>query len=449
VRRQDPDIRGAAGLITATIDALRAARRARVTVVLATRLTDGAKWLLPDAGAPAEAAAFGAAASHAGRSRTGTLADGEWFFETHVPPPRLVIVGAVHIAQALAPLAAGLGFAVTVVDPRRTFATAERFPGVAVSCEWPDEAMDGLTPDATTAVVTLTHDPKLDDPALDRALRSAAFYVGALGSRKTHAARLDRLRALGHDDAALARVRGPAGLALGRGERAGDRAVDRGRTGRGAARRGVGRTRAEAMIGEEVAAIVLAAGRSSRVAPRRKLLLRGADGRAMVACVVDAALASRARPVLVVLGHRGDDVRAAIGDRAVEYAVAPDYAAGLSASLRAGLAAVPTSVGGALIMLGDMPLVDAATLDALVDAYDPADGRAIIQPTHDGRGGNPVLWDGQFFAAMQALDGDTGARHLLRRHADRVTKVEMPTDAVLRDFDTAESLPDWTDDAEH
>ena len=125
---------------------------------------------------------------------------------------RLVIVGAVHIAQALVPMAAGLGYGVFITDPRRAFATDERFPGVTVSTDWPDEALDAWRPDARTAIVTLTHDPKLDDPALDRALKSPAFYVGALGSRKTHAARLDRLRALGHDDAALARIRGPVGL---------------------------------------------------------------------------------------------------------------------------------------------------------------------------------------------------------------------------------------------
>ncbi len=138
-----------------------------------------------------------------------------WLFQAHNPPLRLVVVGAVHIAQALVSLAPALGLAVTVVDPRRSFATPERFPGIALSNDWPDEAMAALGPDGRTAVVTLTHDPKLDDPALDRALRSEAFYVGALGSRKTHAARLDRLRALGHGDAALSRIRGPVGLAIG------------------------------------------------------------------------------------------------------------------------------------------------------------------------------------------------------------------------------------------
>ncbi len=122
------------------------------------------------------------------------------------------MVGAVHIAQALVPFAVPCGFAVTVVDPRRSFASDERFPNVEISTEWPDEAMDEFKPDSRTAVVTLTHDPKLDDPALDRALKSQAFYIGALGSRRTHAARLKRLRELGHQDNALSRIRGPVGL---------------------------------------------------------------------------------------------------------------------------------------------------------------------------------------------------------------------------------------------
>ncbi|MFQ3623119.1 MAG: XdhC family protein, partial [Acetobacteraceae bacterium] len=137
-----------------------------------------------------------------------------WFLHPHTPPLRLLVVGAVHIAQALAPMAPPLGFAVTVIDPRRSFATADRFPSVTLDGRWPDEAMAALAPDRRSAVVTLTHDPKLDDPALDAALRSEAFYIGALGSRRTHAARLDRLAALGHGEAALARIRGPIGLAI-------------------------------------------------------------------------------------------------------------------------------------------------------------------------------------------------------------------------------------------
>jgi len=137
------------------------------------------------------------------------------FVQARVPDPRLVIVGAVHITQALAPMAALAGYEVIVVDPRRAFATTERFPGMTLRHDWPDEALDAIRLDERSAVVTLTHDPKLDDPALDRALRSNAFYIGSLGSKKTHAARLHRLSEAGFDDAALARIHGPAGLAIG------------------------------------------------------------------------------------------------------------------------------------------------------------------------------------------------------------------------------------------
>ena len=194
---------------------LEQARSAQTPVVLATRLPSGEQFLLPDPDAPPGLAAAAGAALQADNSRTIEADGAQWFLHAYNPPLRLVVVGAVHIAQALVPMAAGLGYGVTVADPRRAFATDERFPGVTVSTDWPDEAMDALRPDSRTAVVTLTHDPKLDDPALDRALRSQSFYIGALGSRKTHAARLARLRELGHDDAALERIRGPVGLDIG------------------------------------------------------------------------------------------------------------------------------------------------------------------------------------------------------------------------------------------
>ena len=149
------------------------------------------------------------------KSTTVETPAGKVFVQVFNPPLRLIVVGAVHIAQPLAPMAALAGYDVTVVDPRRAFASDERFPGIKVSREWPDEAMEELRTDHRTAVVTLTHDPKLDDPALDVALRSPAFYVAALGSKRTHALRLERLKAMGHDDAALARIHGPAGLAIG------------------------------------------------------------------------------------------------------------------------------------------------------------------------------------------------------------------------------------------
>ncbi|HET6184575.1 MAG TPA: XdhC family protein [Acetobacteraceae bacterium] len=197
-----------------TLAALARAREEKRPVVLATRLSDGAQHLLPDPARPASLNEAAARALREDASGTVKVDGADWFLQAHNPPLRLIVVGAVHIAQGLVPFATGVGFAVTVVDPRRAFASDERFPNVTVRTDWPDEALDALKPDARTAVVTLTHDPKLDDPALDRALRSDAFYIGALGSRRTHNARLQRLRALGHDEAALARIRGPVGLDL-------------------------------------------------------------------------------------------------------------------------------------------------------------------------------------------------------------------------------------------
>jgi xanthine dehydrogenase accessory factor len=196
------------------LERLKESQTAKRPAVVATRLPSGEQLLLPEDGA--SPALLEAARAALAADRSGTVqADGEtWFLHVHNPPLRLVVVGAVHIAQALVPMAAHLGYALVLVDPRRSFANAERFPDVTISTDWPDEAMDALRPDARTAIVTLTHDPKLDDPALDRALKSPAFYVGSLGSRRTHAARLKRLRELGHDEAALARIRGPIGLPI-------------------------------------------------------------------------------------------------------------------------------------------------------------------------------------------------------------------------------------------
>lgn len=191
---------------------LAEAKRNKRPVVLATRLPGGEQRLLPDPAAPAELNAAAEQALRDDTSGTVQIAGSDWFLHAHNPPLRLIVVGAVHIAQALVPFASQCGFAVIVVDPRRSFATDERFPDVTVSTAWPDEALDELRPDSRTAVVTLTHDPKLDDPALDRALKSQAFYIGSLGSRRTHAARLKRLCELGHNDVALSRIRGPVGL---------------------------------------------------------------------------------------------------------------------------------------------------------------------------------------------------------------------------------------------
>ncbi len=189
-----------------------------------------------------------------------------------------------------------------------------------------------------------------------------------------------------------------------------------------------------------LAAVVLAAGQSTRMAPYHKLLVADRGGKPMVARVVDNVLSSRARPVLVVLGHRGEEIRAALGGRPVTYVTAADHAAGLSASLRAGIAGLPGEAAAALVCLGDMPLVTGRMIDRLLDAFDPDEGRGIVVPTHQGKPGNPILWGRAWFAEILALSGDVGARALLARHAEQVAEVEIGDDAVLRDFDTVESL---------
>lgn len=150
-----------------------------------------------------------------GKSGMEEIPQGRVFLTVHVPPPRLVITGAVHISQALAPMAKLLGYDVTIVDPRTAFATPERFPDVKVLAQWPDEALPPLGIDRYTAFVALTHDPKIDDPALLHALARDCFYIGALGSKKTHGRRIERLKAQGLSDSQLARIHAPIGLSIG------------------------------------------------------------------------------------------------------------------------------------------------------------------------------------------------------------------------------------------
>ena len=188
-----------------------------------------------------------------------------------------------------------------------------------------------------------------------------------------------------------------------------------------------------------VAALVLAAGQSRRMGRVNKLLSE-IDGRPMVARTVDAVLASRARPVVVVVGHQAERVRAALAGRDIRIVDNPDYAAGLSTSLRQGLEALGDEPLGALICLGDMPRIEPGHLDALIDAFAPAEGRAICVPTRDGKRGNPVLWGAAFFADMKRVAGDVGARHLIGEHAELVHEVPIEDDAIFVDIDTPEAL---------
>jgi xanthine dehydrogenase accessory factor len=198
------------------LEAMNAALRERRAGVLATRLADGEqRFVLTDAVAADPLAEALGAALRSGKSGLIERAGESWFLTVLAPPARLVMIGAVHISQALAPIAKIVGLDASIIDPRTAFATPERFPDAPVIAQWPDEALAASPLDRFTAICLLTHDPKIDDPALVRALKSDCFYIGALGSRKTHAKRIDRLRAVGFGEEALARIRAPIGLDIG------------------------------------------------------------------------------------------------------------------------------------------------------------------------------------------------------------------------------------------
>ncbi len=203
------------------LDAVIAAGREARSVVLATDLKTGAQLLLDGERSEGELAldeaALGAMreALRADRNRLIETSQGRVFIEVFSPPRRCFVIGAVHIAQPLVQMLSLADYQAIVIDPRESFATEARFPALELSTEWPDEALERLRPDHRSAVVTLTHDPKLDDPALAVALRSECFYIGALGSKRTHAARCGRLKEMGFTDSDLARIHGPIGLSIG------------------------------------------------------------------------------------------------------------------------------------------------------------------------------------------------------------------------------------------
>ena len=205
----------------ALLERLLAASGSSHPTALVTNLATGAQALINANGAEGELPLDAEALAQARRcleedeSRTLETAAGTLFVEVWNPKPRLLVIGAVHTAQELAPLARAAGYEVTVIDPRTAFGTPARFPGTPVLNDWPDEIVPALAPNRRTAILTLTHDPKIDDPALIAALRSEAFYIGALGSRRTHAKRLERLQEAGFDATALTRIRGPVGLPIG------------------------------------------------------------------------------------------------------------------------------------------------------------------------------------------------------------------------------------------
>jgi molybdenum cofactor cytidylyltransferase len=194
--------------------------------------------------------------------------------------------------------------------------------------------------------------------------------------------------------------------------------------------------------GRAIAAVVLAAGKSSRMGGPNKLLAE-IGGKPLVRHVVDAALASRARPVLVVTGHQRDKVEAALAGLPVKFVHNAHFADGLGTSLKAGIAALgglPAEVDGAIVCLGDMPQVDAALIDRLIGAFDPDHGALVVVPTIDGKRGNPVVWSRRFFSDLMAVEGDVGARYLIGRYTEAVAEVPLTGTAALTDVDTPEAL---------
>jgi molybdenum cofactor cytidylyltransferase len=197
--------------------------------------------------------------------------------------------------------------------------------------------------------------------------------------------------------------------------------------------------------GPRIGAVLLAAGRSRRMGGPNKMLadIPGSSpgtGVPMVAHVARRLLASRARPIIAVLGNQAEAVEDALGKLPVERVRNPEFADGLSTSLKRGIAALPRDLDGALICLGDMPLISGRHLDRLIAAFNPLEGRAIIVPTRRGKRGNPVLWAKRFFSEMAELAGDVGAKHLIGEHAELVAEIEMDDDAILVDIDTPEAL---------
>lgn len=203
------------------IDAVIAANAEGRSVALATELTSGAQLFFDDNTAEGDLHLDDASVTAAREALRGDrnialdTAEGRVFVQVFSPPRRCFVIGAVHIAQPLVPMLIAADYKPVVIDPRGAWATEARFPGVELSTEWPDEALERLKPDRASAIVALTHDPKIDDPGLIAALRSEAFYIGALGSRRTHAKRLERLAAEGFGENELARIHGPIGLNIG------------------------------------------------------------------------------------------------------------------------------------------------------------------------------------------------------------------------------------------
>ena len=371
-----------------------------------------------------------AAAAALDRDTSGRfVVDGcDWFLTLYNVPQELVIVGAVHIAQALAAMALAAGYRVRVIDPRPAYAASERFAGIRLVQEWPDEALAAEPLTSRSAIVALAHDPKVDDPALMAALRSPAFYVGGLGSRRTHGRRLARLKAQGFGDAELGRIRGPVGLAIG-AKSPSEIAI--------AILAEMVQLR-RALKADHIGAVILAAGLSKRMG--RNKLTADVGGKPLVRHAVEAALDAGLAPVIVVTGHEAEKIEASLAGLPVQFAHNQSYGDGLSTSLKTGIEHLPPDSAGAMVLLGDMPGVTPELTRAVAAAFDPAKGRSIAIATAEGERGHPVLWGRQFFPQLVSLSGDQGARSLMARHGDQIVEIVAGDAGPITDIDTPEAL---------
>ena len=360
--------------------------------------------------------------------------DATVYVEAFPRPLRLFIVGATHAAIALCRMAKRLDFHVTVIDARAAYASRERFPDAdALCCVHPVEVLDEARLDASSYVVTLTHDPKFDLPALARAVRSEARYIGAMGSRATHERRKAELERLGLAGADLARIRAPIGLDLG-GRTPEEvavailaevQAVRYGRDARPLAHTGGGRASDARTF---LSGVILAAGASTRMGRPKQLLPLA--GRPLLQHVVDAAAASRLDEIVLVLGHAAEEIRAAItlpSRLPVRVVVNPEPAEGQSASLRLGLGAADPRASAAAVLLGDQPQVTRALIDRVAEAFLAGDAPAA-RPAWQGQGGDrvpghPVFLARRLWPEVEQLSGDQGARVLLAAHPEWLLEV--------------------------
>jgi len=374
-----------------------------------------------------------AAAEALARDASGrvTVETRDWFLTLYNVPQELVIVGAVHIAQALSALALAAGYRVRVIDPRPAYAAEERFAGIRLIREWPEDALAAEPLTHRSALVALAHDPKVDDPGLAAALKSQAFYIGGLGSRRTHGRRLTRLQQLRFSDAELARIHGPVGLAIG-AKSPSEIAI--------AILAEMVQVR-RAFKARRIGGVVLAAGLSRRMG--RNKLIAEVTGKTLVRHAAEAALTGGLDPVVVVTGHQAAEIEKSLAGLPVAFVHNPDFAEGLSTSLKTGIESLPADCAGAMVLLGDMPGVTHELVTRVGAAFDPAKGRNICVATAQGERGHPVLWGRQFFAELMRLSGDMGARGLMAAHPENIVEVVAGNAGPLTDIDTPEALESY------